>query len=188
MTTPLVSQRVGRYDETVMDRLKQLIRDVPDFPKPGILFRDITPLLRDRDALQDVVERFAVRYAGERIDAVVAIESRGFILGAAVAYRLRAGLVPIRKRGKLPHRTHRAECVLEYGTEVLEIHQDALSDGDRVILVDDVLATGGTMHASIHLTQQLSAQVVEAAFLVELSPLKGRAKLAPHPVFSLIQY
>lgn len=171
-----------------MDKFKRLIRDVPDFPKPGVLFRDITPLLRDRDALQDVIDHFVTRYAGERIDAVVAIESRGFILGTAVAYRLKAGLVPIRKRGKLPHRTHRIECTLEYGAEVLEIHQDALSAGDRVIIVDDVLATGGTMHASIHLAQQLKAQVVEAAFLVELSPLHGRAKLAPHPVFSLIQY
>ena len=171
-----------------MDHLKRLIRDVPDFPKPGILFRDITPLLRDREALQEVVEQFAARYASERIDAVVAIESRGFILGAAVAYRLKAGLVPIRKRGKLPHRTHQMKCELEYGSEVLEIHQDALSAGDRVLLIDDVLATGGTMHASIHLAQQLKAQVVEAAFLIELSVLQGRAKLTPHPVFSLIQY
>ena len=171
-----------------MQHLKQLIRDVPDFPKPGILFRDITPLLRDRDALQTVVEHFATRYAKERIDAVVAIESRGFILGTAVAYRLKAGLVPIRKRGKLPHRTHQIKCELEYGSEILEIHQDALAAGDRVLLIDDVLATGGTMHASIHLAQQLKARVIEAAFLVELSPLQGRAKLAPHPVFSLLQY
>ena len=171
-----------------MDHLKRLIRDVPDFPKPGILFRDITPLLRDRDALQDVVEQFAARYASERIDAVVAIESRGFILGAAVAYRLKAGLVPIRKRGKLPHRTHQMKCELEYGNEILEIHQDALAAGNRILLIDDVLATGGTMHASIHLAQQLKATVVEAAFLIELSPLQGRTKLTPHPVFSLIQY
>ncbi len=171
-----------------MNDLKPFIRDVADFPKPGVLFRDITPLLRNRDALQEVVERFATRYAHKRIDAVVAIESRGFILGAAVAYRLKAGLVPIRKRGKLPHRTHQMQCKLEYGNELLEIHQDALSAGDHVLLIDDVLATGGTMHASIHLAQQLKAQVVEAAFLIELSALQGRAKLAPHPIFSLIQY
>ena len=171
-----------------MEHLKRLIRDVPDFPKPGILFRDITPLLRDRQALRDVVEHFATRYEGERIDAVVAIESRGFILGTAVAYRLHAGLVPVRKRGKLPHRTHQVACTLEYGAEVLEIHTDALAPGDRVLLIDDVLATGGTMLASIELTSRLKAHVVETAFLVELSPLNGRAKLAPHSVFSLVQY
>ena len=171
-----------------MEQFKRLIRDVPDFPKPGILFRDITPLLRDRQALHEIVERFAARYASQRIDAVVAIESRGFILGTAVAYRLRTGLVPIRKRGKLPWKTLQARCVLEYGEEVLEIHQDGLAVGDRALLMDDVLATGGTMGATIGLVEQLKAAVVETAFLVELTPLAGRAKLAPHSVFSLVQY
>ncbi|MBI3320238.1 MAG: adenine phosphoribosyltransferase [Candidatus Omnitrophica bacterium] len=171
-----------------MEQFKRLIRDVPDFPKPGILFRDITPLLRDRQALHDLVEQFVARYATERIDAVVAIESRGFLLGAAVAYRLRAGLVPVRKRGKLPWKTLQAPCVLEYGEEVLEIHQDGLEAGARALLMDDVLATGGTMGATVHLVEQLKAKVVETAFLVELTPLAGRAKLAPHSVFSVVRY
>lgn len=171
-----------------MMELKQLIREVPDFPKPGILFRDITPLIRDRQAFRKMVERFAERYIAKQIEAVVGIESRGFILGTAVAYRLGAGFVPIRKRGKLPAKTLQERCTLEYGEEVLEIHADSLKPGDRVILVDDVLATGGTMAATIRLVEQLKAEIVEVGFLVELTPLGGRAKLDAYPVFSLIQY
>ena len=171
-----------------MDHFKRLIRDVPDFPKPGVLFRDITPLLRDRQAFQEIVDQFATRYRTQRIDAVVAIESRGFILGTAVAYCLKAGLIPVRKRGKLPHKTHQETCTLEYGQETLEIHQDALRAGERVLLMDDVLATGGTMAATVRLAQKLKAHVVETAFLVELTPLDGRRKLTPHSVFSLVQY
>ncbi len=171
-----------------MNDLKQLIRDVPDFPKPGILFRDITPLLRDPRAIQKVVTQFAGRYTGKRIDAVVAVESRGFILGAAVAYRLGAGLVPVRKQGKLPWKTYHKECLLEYGKEVLEIHQDALSPGEQVLIMDDVLATGGTLAATVHLVERMKAHVVEVACLAELTGLAGRAKLSPHLVFSLLQY
>ena len=171
-----------------MDRFKQLIRDIPDFPKPGIVFRDITPLLRDGPAFAGAIDQFAKRYARQRIDAIVAIESRGLILGAALAMRLNAGLVPVRKRGKLPHKTHQEPCELEYGTEVLEIHQDALQPRERVLIVDDVLATGGTMQAAIRLVGRLRATVAETAFLIELTPLKGRKKLVPHPVFSLVKY
>ena len=170
------------------DHFKRFIRDVPDFPKPGILFRDITPLLRDRHAFSEIIEQFAQRYAQQRIDVIVAIESRGFVLGAALALRLQAGLVPVRKRGKLPHKTHQERCTLEYGEEVLEVHQDALEPGDRILLMDDVLATGGTMLAAIRLAQRLRADVVETAFLIELTALDGRQKLTPHPVFSLVQY
>ena len=170
------------------EHLKRYIRDVPDFPKPGILFRDITPLLRDRQAFDEAIERFAQRYRGQQLDAVVAIESRGFVLGAAVASRLKLGLVPVRKRGKLPHRTHQERCTLEYGEDVLEIHQDALAADERVLLMDDVLATGGTMGAAVRLAQRLQAQVVEIAFLLELTALQGRQKLTPHQIFSLVQY
>ena len=168
--------------------LKPFIRDVPDFPKPGIVFRDITPLLRDGRAFAHTIDQFAARYARHRVDAVAAIESRGLIFGAAVALRLGAGLVPVRKRGKLPHKTHQERCVLEYGEEVLEIHQDALRPNERVLLMDDVLATGGTMRAAIRLMRRLRARVVETAFVIELTPLEGRRKLRPHPVFSLVQY
>lgn len=171
-----------------MEQLKQLIKEVPDFPKPGILFRDITPLIGDRDGFRKMVERFAERYVAKRIDAVVAIESRGFILGSAVAYRLGAGFVPVRKRGKLPRETLQERCTLEYGEEVLEVHKDSVQPKTRVLLVDDVLATGGTMAAVLRLMQELQADVVEVGFLAELTALGGRAKLDPHPIFSLIQY
>ena len=171
-----------------MDCFKQLIRDIPDFPKPGIVFRDITPLLRDGRAFAQTIDQFAERYARKPIDAVVAIESRGLVLGAALALRLKAGLVLVRKRGKLPHKTHQEPCELEYGSEVLEIHQDALQPHERVLIVDDVLATGGTMRAAIRLVGRLRAKVIETAFLIELTPLKGRKKLTPHSVFSLVKY
>jgi len=170
------------------DRLKGLIRDVADFPKPGITFRDITPLIRDKQALRDMVGYFVDRYKDEHIDAVVAIESRGFILGAAVAYELNAGLVLVRKHGKLPHKTYQEQCTLEYGKEILEIHQDSLDANHRVLLMDDVLATGGTMAAAIRLVEKLNAKVIETAFLIELIPLMGRKQVDPHSVYSLIQY
>lgn len=171
-----------------MDHLKQLIRDIPDFPKPGILFRDITPLLRNAHALQEVVRYFCERYEGQSIDAVVAVESRGFILGATVAHRLGVGLIPVRKRGKLPWKTFQERCILEYGEEILEMHQDALVSGERMLVMDDVLATGGTLAATVRLVERCKAEVVEIACLVELTYLGGRTKLAPHFVFSLLQY
>ena len=168
--------------------LARYIRDIPDFPTKGILFRDITPLLRDGSAFRQAIRLLAARHQGQRPDAVVAIESRGLIVGAALAYELGVGVVPVRKKGKLPHKTYRASYTLEYGQDTLEIHQDALGREARVLLVDDLLATGGTMEATIRLIEQCGAQIVELAFLIELTALKGRERLAPHPVISLVRY
>jgi adenine phosphoribosyltransferase len=168
--------------------LKRLIRDIPDFPTKGILFRDITPLLQDGAAFHRAITALAERHRGRQPDAVVAIESRGLIIGSALAHQLGVGIVPVRKAGKLPHRTYRATYTLEYGKDTLEIHQDALRPGARVVLVDDLLATGGTMGATIELISQCGGEIVELAFLVELTGLKGRERLAPHPIISLIRY
>ena len=170
------------------DGLKRYIRDIPDFPKPGILFRDITPLLQNGPVLHGVIEQLAQRYLPQRIDAVVAVESRGLIFGAPLAYRLQAGLIPVRKAGKLPAETLRAEYTLEYGSGSLEIHADSLAQGMRVVLVDDLLATGGTMGAVVDLMDRMKVQVIELAFLVELNELNGRSRLGAHPVVSLVQY
>jgi adenine phosphoribosyltransferase len=171
-----------------MEALKAKIRQVPDFPKPGILFYDITTLLRDRDGFRLAVEALSAPYRGRGIDLVVAIESRGFILGGAVADRLDAGLVPIRKPGKLPARTTRATYELEYGTDSLEIHEDAIEAGQRVLVLDDVLATGGTARAAVDLVRRLGGQVEGVAFLIELTFLDGRRKLPGENVFSVLQY
>ena len=168
--------------------LKRWIADVPDFPKPGILFRDITPLLRNGPQLRRVIDRLSRRYARRRIDVVVGVEARGFLLAAAVADRLHAGLVPVRKRGKLPRQTARVAYQLEYGTDALEIHADAIHPGDRVLIIDDVLATGGTMHAVTTLVRRLGGRIVELAFLIELTALRGRARLHSHPMHALIRY
>lgn len=167
---------------------KRYIRDIPDFPTKGILFRDITPLLQDGPAFRSAIRALAHRHHGRRPDAVVAIESRGLIVGSALAYELGVGVVPVRKAGKLPHKTYQATYTLEYGQDTLEIHQDGIKRGDRVLLVDDLLATGGTMGATIDLIERCGGQIVELAFLIELTGLKGREKLAPHPVISLVQY
>ena len=168
--------------------LKRWITDVPDFPKPGILFRDITPLLRNGAQWRRVIDRLARRYAARRIDVVVGVEARGFLLAAALADRLRVGLVPVRKHGKLPRRTARATYQLEYGTATLEMHADAIAPGNRVLIVDDVLATGGTMEAVIGLVNRHGGRIVELAFLIELTALSGRVRLQPHPVHTLVQY
>ncbi len=167
--------------------LKELIRDIPDFPKPGIVFKDITPVLSDGNALRWAVDRLADRYRG-RIDAVVGIESRGFIVGAPVAYALGVGLAVVRKPGKLPYERHSVSYELEYGSDSLEIHTDALERGHRVAVVDDLLATGGTARAAVDLALKVGATVVECAFLVELAFLKGSARLAPIPTFALARY
>lgn len=169
-------------------KLKQHIRDIPDFPTKGILFRDITPLLQNGPVFRKAIAALAKRYKNHRIDAVVAIESRGLIVGSALAYVLGTGLVPVRKKGKLPHRTHRVSYALEYGEDTLEMHQDAIASGARVVLVDDLLATGGTMGATIELIQQCGGKIIEVAFLIELAALKGRGKLKPHCVTSLVTY
>lgn len=171
-----------------MDNLKAKIRHVPDFPKPGILFYDITTLLNDRDGFRDTVSALAVPYRDQAIDQVVGIESRGFILGAAVAAGLGAGFVPIRKPGKLPSRCYREEYALEYGTDGLEIHEDAVRQGQRVLVVDDVLATGGTARAASELVRRAGGTLVGLSFLIELNFLKGREKLAGDAVFSVLQY
>ncbi|MGQ9547423.1 MAG: adenine phosphoribosyltransferase [Roseiflexus sp.] len=168
--------------------LVDLIRNIPDFPIPGIQFKDITPLLRNGEAFRQVIDILAERYAGRAIDAVVGVESRGFIFSAPLAYRLGVSLVPIRKPGKLPWETFAVEYDLEYGTNKLEMHRDALTPGARVIVVDDVLATGGTVAAACRLVEMADAVVEEAAFLIELTFLKGREQLAKYPVFSMIQY
>jgi adenine phosphoribosyltransferase len=169
--------------------LRALVREIPDFPRPGILFRDITPLLLDPDALDDAIGRLAGAVeAGGRVDFVVAAEARGFILGAALARQLHAGFVPARKPGKLPADTVSAEYALEYGLDALEVHADALADGARVLVHDDLLATGGTARALCELVTELGGEIVGCSFLVELGALGGRERLRPHPVSSLIVY
>jgi adenine phosphoribosyltransferase len=172
----------------ISDDLRKLIRTVPGFPKPGIEFRDITTLARDAGGLRAAVDAIASRYGNAGVDVVVGIESRGFIFGAAVAYKLGVGFVPARKPGKLPAETVRAEYSLEYGTDAIEMHRDAISRGQRVLIVDDLLATGGTAAAAVKLVEVLGGQVVALAFLIDLSFLHGRAKLAGYEVFSLIEY
>ena len=171
-----------------MDTLKAKIRHVPDFPKPGILFYDITTLLNDPQGFRDMIHALANPYAGKGIEQVVGIESRGFILGGAVANTLNAGFVPIRKPGKLPSKTHREDYALEYGTDGLEIHQDAVREGQRVLVVDDVLATGGTAKAAAGLVRRVGGTLVGLSFLIELNFLKGRDRLTGEAVYSVLQY
>ena len=170
------------------DSLKSLIRGVPDFPKPGILFYDITTLLKDRAGFAQLIDALSAYYINHRVDLVMGIEARGFIFGPALAYRLNAGFVPIRKPNKLPAETVRCTYDLEYGSDTLEIHKDAIKPGQRVIIVDDLLATGGTALASINLVKKLGGEVDGLAFIVELDFLNGRKKLAPYDVLSLIHY
>jgi adenine phosphoribosyltransferase len=168
--------------------LRSLIRDVPGFPKEGIVFKDITTLIRDKKAFRVMTDAIADRYMNERIDLVASVDARGFIIGSSVAYKLGAGLVPLRKPGKLPAETLYCEYELEYGTDKIEIHTDAIEKGQRILVVDDLLATGGTAQATCDLVKRLGGELVGVAFLVELSFLKGRDKLKDCPVFSLITY
>lgn len=168
--------------------LKDYIRNIPDFPKAGILFRDITTLLKDKKAFKLAVDILADKYKNKKIDAVVAVEARGFILGGAIAHKLGAGFVPVRKIGKLPWKTNSVTYDLEYGTDTLEMHHDAVSAGDKVLIVDDLLATGGTAKAVTDLVKQLQGKIMGIAFLIELADLKGKDKLKDYPVFSLIKF
>lgn len=168
--------------------LNRFIRDIPDFPKPGILFKDITPLLAEPRAFQYAVDRLAEHYPADKVDVVAAAEARGFLFAAPLALQLRKPLVPLRKPGKLPHKTHSLRYELEYGSAELHVHIDAVAPQARVLLIDDLLATGGTMEASCQLIQKAGGRVVGCAFLVELAFLGGRARLQPHEVFSLITY
>ncbi len=170
------------------DYLKSLVRTVPDFPKPGILFYDITTLLKDRKGFAELIDALAAHYIEEEIDLVLGIEARGFIFGPALAYRLNAGFVPVRKPKKLPAATARVSYDLEYGSDTLEVHKDAIAPGQRVLLVDDLLATGGTMKATLSLVRQLGGEVAGLAFAVELDFLKGRERFPEYDVFSLLHY
>ena len=169
-------------------RLEDWVRDIPDFPQKGVLFKDITPLLQDPKAFHMAMDRLAAHYAGAGIEAVVGVESRGFIFGAPLAYLLNCGFVPVRKFGKLPSETVSVKYALEYGTNVVELHTDAIKPGQRVLIVDDLLATGGTVSASIELVEKMGGHIAGIAFLVELGFLKGRNRLNDHDVFALIQY
>ena len=169
-------------------KLRELIRDIPDFPKPGVVFKDITPLLRDQAGLSLAVEYLSQPFRGSHVDIVVGTESRGFIFGTAVARNLSAGFVPIRKPGRLPSRLRSEVYQLEYGTDQVEIHEDAINPGDRVLMVDDLLATGGTMEACCRLVESLSGVIIGTAFLIELAFLNGRKKLGDYPVHSILTY
>lgn len=171
-----------------MDDLRAKIRDIQDFPKPGVVFKDITTLLRDASSFNRVVDVLGHRYLEQPIDVVLGIEARGFIIGSALAYKLNKGVILVRKPGKLPYKTHSATYQLEYGSDTLEIHQDAFERGQKVLVADDVLATGGTVRAVVDLVRQMGGEVVECAFMAELLFLKGREKLADVPVHSLIQF
>ena len=168
--------------------LERLVMNVPDFPKPGVQFKDLTPIFLDPKAFSGLIDHLAERYRGQSLDAVVAIESRGFVIGAPLAVALGVGLVLVRKPGKLPRPTHRRTYALEYGTDTLEMQQDALRPGARVLMVDDVLATGGTAKAVADLLGDAQAHLVEAAFVAELGFLSGRKRLAPTPVFAVLGY
>ena len=174
--------------EKVIEDIRQIIRDIPDFPKPGVVFKDITPLLSSAPLFKQTIDLMAERYQGRGVNMILGIESRGFIIGAALAYTLGVGFCIVRKPGKLPYETHTASYELEYGSDALEIHRDGLRPGSRVLIVDDLLATGGTAAAAAALVSQLSAEVVEFAFVIELTFLRGRDRLGPRGVFSIIQY
>ena len=168
--------------------IRELIRDIPDFPKEGIVFKDITTLTRDPAGFRESIDQIVKQYADAEIDVVVGIEARGFIFGGAVAYLLDAGFVPARKQGKLPAETVRAEYELEYGTDAIEIHRDAISKGQRVLIVDDLLATGGTAAACVELVEKLGGELVGVAFLIDLTFLNGREKLRGRKITSLVDY
>lgn len=168
--------------------LKQCIRDIPDFPKKGIIFKDITTLLNDSEAFKKSIDVLVKKYKNEKIGQVVGIESRGFIFGAVLAYKLGAGFVPVRKKGKLPSKTKSITYQLEYGSDTLEIHKDAIAPGEKVLIVDDLLATGGTAKAVAKLVKSLKADIVGVSFLVELTFLAGRKKLKGFPIYSIIEY
>lgn len=168
--------------------LEKSIRNIPDFPKPGILFRDVTTLIANKEAFKKSIDLLAKKYKGKGFDKVVGVEARGFIFGAAVAHKIGAGFVPVRKKGKLPFKTISATYALEYGIDTLEIHQDAILPGEKVLIIDDLLATGGTVKAVIELIKKLGGKVSGIGFVIELVDLKGRDKIKDYPVFSLVKF
>lgn len=171
-----------------MDQLKNIIRDIPDFPKKGIIFKDITTLLSDAKSYQKMIDLLSHRYVGQHIDKVVGVEARGFIIGAALAYKLGAGVVLVRKPGKLPSETFKKSYDLEYGSDSLEIHTDAIKPGERILIADDLLATGGTTAAVVDMVKELGGDIVECCFMVELEFLEGKKRLPQGKVFSLLQF
>jgi len=174
--------------ETCMEDLKNIIRDIPDFPKKGIIFKDITTLLADAQSFQKMIDLLSHRYVGQKIDKVVGVEARGFIIGAALAYKLGAGIVLVRKPGKLPSETFKKSYDLEYGTDTLEIHTDAIKKGEKVLIADDLLATGGTVAAVVDMVSAMGADIVECCFMTELEFLHGRDKLPAGKIFSLLKF
>jgi adenine phosphoribosyltransferase len=168
--------------------LKQYIRDIPDFPEPGILFRDITPLLRNNQAFTYTIDRLIERYQNDSLDTIVAVESRGFLFGAPLAYKMGKSFVPVRKKGKLPAATHTAEYSLEYGSNIMEIHTGDVSNGERVLILDDLLATGGTLEATARLVELSGGIIAGIGLVIELTDLGGRQRLSNYDVFSLVQY
>jgi len=175
-------------NQKIIEKLKDSIRSIPDFPKKGILFRDITTLLKDARKFRDAVEIIAAKYQEKKIDKVVAVEARGFIFGAAVAYKLGAGFIPVRKKGKLPAEVHEATYQLEYGEDTLQVHRDAICPQDKVLIVDDLLATGGTAKATCRLIEESGAEIIGIEFLIELTDLKGKEKLQGYPLHSIIKF
>ena len=171
-----------------MDPLKPLIREIPDFPKPGVLFYDITTLLKDKEGLHATIDALCTHYAEQGIDIVLGIEARGFIFAPAIAYALKAGFVPVRKPKKLPAPVERIEYALEYGSDIVEVHRDAIQPGERVLIVDDVLATGGTAAATVRLVEKLGGKVSGLGFVIELEFLHGRERLTGYDIYSLVQY
>lgn len=171
-----------------MDVIKSAVRDIPDFPKPGILFKDITPVLQNPQAFRAAIDTFKERYRDQKLDVIAAVESRGFLFGTVLAYELGLSLALVRKPGKLPYKAIRESYSLEYGENTLEMHEDAVGPGQRVLVIDDLLATGGTAEAAAKLVRRLGGEVVEFAFLIELSFLDGRERLSPCPIFSILQY
>lgn len=171
-----------------MEEVRKKIRDIPNFPKEGIIFKDITTALGDAQTYKRIIDALVERYKDKRIDKVVGIDARGFILAGALAYALNAGFVPVRKSGKLPHTTKKISYDLEYGSNTIEIHEDAIAPGERVLIIDDLLATGGTMEAGASLVTQLGGEIVEIAFMIDLTFLEGKKKLKNHSVFSLIEF
>ena len=174
--------------EDIMEKLKSVIRDIPDFPKEGIVFKDITPLLRDKNTFRRAIDFLYDHYKNKKIDVVVSVESRGFILGSVLAYKLGAGFVPVRKKGKLPYKTHSITYDLEYGQDTLEMHEDSILKSDRVLIIDDLLATGGTLSAAVDLTKKMGGDIIGIGFLIELTFLNGRDRLKGYDVVSLIKY
>ncbi|MFH1210932.1 MAG: adenine phosphoribosyltransferase [archaeon] len=171
-----------------MDHIKEKIRTVPHWPKKGVMFRDITTLLLDAQGIKDIVAEFKNRYKDIKVDKVAAIEARGFIIGALLAHELGVGFIPIRKKGKLPAETTSMEYDLEYGKDTIEIHTDAITKGDKIVLADDLIATGGTCLAACNLIEKLGGEIVECAFVIDLPELGGKEKLAPRKVFSLVEF